>query len=387
MKAWILRRALELGFDACRIGPAVAPQHADPFRQWLAEGCHGAMGYLERNSAKRLDPNLVLAGSKSLIVLAASYDSGSGIGADREEGRARGVVARYARHRDYHEILAEPLRTLTEELVAAGGAGTQALWYADTGPVLERDHAMRAGLGFIGKHTNLIGRNLGNWFFIGEILTNLVLPADEPERNRCGSCTRCLAACPTQAITAPFRLDARRCISYLTIEWKGSIPLELRKAMGARIFGCDDCLEACPWNRFARIGRLMAPHRREDLASPELVAWLDLDEAGFRRMFQGTPMWRTKRRGLLRNVCVALGNIGGVDALPALERAARDAESLVAEHALWAIEEIGRRHGLSSCPASPEVAKLGASGNAESHDGDVPVPEGRGAAGGGADRL
>jgi epoxyqueuosine reductase len=208
---------------------------------------------------------------------------------------------------------------------------------------LERDLAQRAGLGFIGKHTNVINRQLGNWIFLSEIITTLELEPDEPEKNRCGSCTRCIGACPTGAIRAPFQLDARRCISYLTIELKGPIPLELRPAIGNRIYGCDDCLAVCPWNRFAREGQMMQAHTRPDLAAPDLLELLALDDAGFKRRFAGTPMFRTKRRGLLRNVCVALGNTGDETALPALHEAAGDLEPLIAEHAQWAIRQIGER--------------------------------------------
>jgi epoxyqueuosine reductase len=254
-----------------------------------------------------------------------------------------GLIARYARFTDYHDVLGARLKQLAACVDELGGPGTRSLWYVDTGPVLERDLAQRAGLGFIGKHTNLIGRRLGNWFLLSEILTTLELEPDSPERNRCGSCTRCLAACPTQAITAPFQLDARRCLSYLTIELKGSIPVELRPALGRRIFGCDDCLAVCPWNKFARDGRLMREHARADLTTPELTELLSLDDAGFRRRFDGTPMLRAKRRGLLRNVGVALGNVGDASALPALARAATDAEPLIVEHARWAMEQIEAR--------------------------------------------
>lgn len=196
----------------------------------------------------------------------------------------------------------------------------------------------------MGKHTNIISRHLGNWIFLAEIITTLELEPDPPEKNRCGSCTRCLAACPTSAITAPFQLDARRCISYLTIELKGPIPVEFRRAIGDRIYGCDDCLAVCPWNRFALEGRLMKSHARKDLTAPELVGLLSLDETQFKMRFAGTPILRTKRRGFLRNVCVALGNVGDSCVLPALNRAAHDSEPLVAEHARWAIEEIAARN-------------------------------------------
>ena len=209
--------------------------------------------------------------------------------------------------------------------------------------MLERDFAQRAGAGFVGKHTNLISRRLGNWIFLAEILTTLELEPDAPEKNHCGKCSRCITACPTNAITAPFQLDARKCISYLTIELKGSIPIEFRKAVGNRIYGCDDCLAVCPWNRFAREGSLMKPHVREDLHQPDLIELLSLDATEFKSRFAGTPVLRTKRRGFLRNVCVALGNTGDESALPALENSSRDSEPLIAEHARWAISEIESR--------------------------------------------
>jgi epoxyqueuosine reductase len=348
MKAAVLQRARELGFDACRVTTANPPDNASRFRAWLAAGRHGEMAYLARNADKRADPQRVLPGARSLITLAVSYAAAAPRQAvedqvGRSPSQASGVVARYARFADYHNVLAGPLATLTGFVNQLGGAGTRSLWYADTGPVLERDLAQRAGLGFIGKHTNLIHRQLGNWFFLGEILTTLELAPDTPERHRCGTCLRCLAACPTRAITAPFQLDARRCLSYLTIELKGSIPLEFRRAVGHRIFGCDDCLAVCPWNRFAQEGRMMRSHARRDLTQPDLLELLALDDAGFKARFADTPLLRAQRRGLLRNVCVALGNVGHAPALPALERAARDPEPLIAEHAEWAIGEIETR--------------------------------------------
>ena len=334
MKEVLRQQACELGFDDCRVTTADAPAFAARFTQWLAEGRHGEMAYLERNAPKRVDPLQVLAGARSIITLAASY---------HDPSARSGLIARYARYRDYHDVLSERLKQLTEFVNKLGGEGARSLWYVDTGPLLERELAQRAGLGFIGKHTNLISRQLGNWIFLSEIITTLAIEPDAPEKNHCGSCTRCITACPTAAITAPFQLDARRCISYLTIELKGAIPLELRPAIGDRIFGCDDCLQACPWNRFAREGQMMKAHARPDLAQPDLLELLSLDEAGFKRWFAGTPMLRAKRRGLLHNVCVALGNIGDEKALPALRKAATDPEPLIAEHAVWAIERIQTR--------------------------------------------
>jgi len=336
-KDLIKAQARTLGFDDCRVTSAEPPLYVKEFRDWLEQGNHGEMSYLERNAEKRTDPQRVLPGARSIILLAASYARNESSPGDA----AVGVVARYARSADYHDTLAGPLKELSAFVNSLGDPGTRSLWYVDTGPLLERDLGQRAGLGFAGKHTNLINRKLGNWFFISEIVTTLPLVPDSPEKNRCGTCTRCISACPTGAITGPFQLDARRCISYLTIELKGSIPVELRPALGNRIYGCDDCLEACPWNRFAQASSLLAA--RKDLQAPDLVELLQLDDLGFKRRFAGTPILRTKRRGLLRNVCVALGNVAGAEALPALERAAGDAEPLIAEHARWAIEKIEQR--------------------------------------------
>jgi epoxyqueuosine reductase len=353
MKEAIRQRAVELGFDDCRFTTADAPESAGQFQQWISKKQSGEMAWLERGAPKRVDPQKVLAGAKSVICLAASYaaersaggpPASSGIQSTQaSRPRFSGLVARYARFNDYHDVLGERLKQLTTFVNQLGDGGTRSLWYVDTGPVLERGFAQRAGIGFIGKHTNVISRTFGNWIFLAEILTTLELEPDAPEKNHCGKCARCIAVCPTNAITAPFQLDARRCISYLTIELKGAIPVGLRKAIGSRIFGCDDCLGVCPWNKFAREGNLMKPHARRDLEQPDLIELLQLDEAGFKLRFAGTPVLRTKRRGLLRNVCVALGNTGDKSALPHLQRAAGDYEPLIAEHARWAIDEIQGR--------------------------------------------
>lgn len=359
MKEAIRQRARELGFDDCRFTTAAPPESAPHFQRWLEAGRHGEMSYLARGARKRADPQLVFSGAKTVICLATSYGiancqtpiancaraaSEAVPNRQLEIGNWKsGIIARYARFGDYHEVLGERLKKLTELVNQLGGSGTRSLCYVDTGPILERDLAQRAGLGFIGKHTNLISRQLGNWLFLAEIFTTLELEPDAPEKNRCGTCARCIAACPTGAITAPLQLDARLCISYLTIELKGAIPVELRRAVGNRIFGCDDCLAVCPWNRFAREGKIMKEHLRAELATLDLVELLSLDEAGFKKRFAGTPALRAKRRGLLRNVCVALGNVGSESALPALERATHDPGPLIAEHARWAIKQIQER--------------------------------------------
>ncbi len=332
----IVRRAHDLGFDDCRITTAEPPRSGVHYQRWIDSGLHGEMGWMARNREKRLDPARILPGLRSIVVLATSYHRGG-----EEDGTGAATVARYARYDDYHQVLGERLGELARQI--AGGGAERALWYVDTGPILERDLAQRAGLGFVGKHTNLVSRSLGNWIFLSEILTTRSLDPDPPEPNRCGRCTRCLDACPTGALPEPFRLDARLCISYLTIELKGPIPEELRPMVGQRIFGCDACLEACPWNRFAREGRTMRSRFRRELAETSLARWAEVGPEEFRVRFRRTPLYRTKWRGLMRNVCVAMGNSGDPGHLPRLRRLARSGEPLVEEHARWAIGRIGER--------------------------------------------
>ena len=336
LKADLIRRARDIGFDDCRIAIASPPRHSAEFRAWLKAGSAGEMSWIERGAEKRTDPQQVLPGARSVVVLAMSYWQGEAPAPNEYKTR----IARYAWGEDYHGVIETKLRQLDNFLTAAGG---RQKCYVDTGPVLERDFAAEAGVGWHGKSTMLLNRELGTWFFLAEIFSTLELPPDPPQVARCGTCTRCIDACPTGAITAPHQLDARRCISYLTIELKGSIPLELRPLIGDRIYGCDDCLEACPWNRFARISRESAFAMRPVVAEMQLRDFLALDDKQFREMFRGSPIKRIKRRGFLRNVCVALGNVGTELDLPALEAAARDADPLIDEHATWAIERIQTR--------------------------------------------
>ncbi len=335
MKEELAELATALGFDLCRVAQAQPPPHAAEFRAWLADGQAGDMAWLERNADRRTDPEAVLPGVRSVVVLGMNYFQGAG-----DRGQESGRIARYAWGDDYHELIEKKLRTLDEWLAARGG---RQRCYVDTGPVLERDFAALAGVGWHGKSTMLIHPQLGTWFFLADIFTTLELEPDAPLPDRCGRCTRCIDACPTAAITAPHRLDARRCISYLTIELKGAIPEELRPLMGDRIYGCDDCLAACPWNRFAQTGREAAFAARDFVHRWTLREFLALDEEGFRALFRKSPVKRIKRRGFLRNVCVALGNVGTADDLPALRQAALDVEPLIAEHAAWAVAQIQRR--------------------------------------------
>lgn len=352
LKSSLVAQAERLGFDSCRIAKCDAPPHAREFGEWLRDGAAGEMEWLPRSETKRVDPQQVLTGARSVIVLALNYWREKPIEPARPRAganqiqpapKARGRIARYALGGDYHDVIAPKLREL--DLFLQKHGGTQKC-YVDTGPILERDFAAAAGIGWHGKSTMLIDQKLGTWFFLAEILTTLELPVDNPQTPRCGTCTRCIDVCPTRAIT-PHRLDARRCISYLTIELKGAIPLELRPLIGDRIYGCDDCLEACPWNRFAVASRESA-FAVSDAVERPLRDYLALDDQQFRALFRGSPIKRIKRRGFLRNVCVALGNVGDEYDLPALERAAADPESLVAEHARWAIDRIKSRIQVGS---------------------------------------
>jgi epoxyqueuosine reductase len=332
--AAIKGRALALGFDVCGITGADPVRHAAYYREWSAAGKAGEMAWLARDPDRRSDPRVVLPGARSLIVTGMNYW--------QPQAAGRGRIARYALGEDYHHVLLEKLESLAAE-IRDEGAGARV--YVDTGPVLEKPLAERAGLGWQGKSTMLIHPRLGPWLLLGEIITTLELEPDAPERDHCGTCDRCIGACPTGAITAPYQLDARRCIAYLTIELKGSIPEELRPLIGDRIYGCDECLDVCPWNRFAqttREGRFAAPETDSD-GTDSLHALLEITPAEFKRRFARSPILRVKRRGLLRNVCVVLGNIGTAADLPALRRAEQHEEPLVREHAAWAVRQIESR--------------------------------------------
>lgn len=348
LKEELVRRAKEIGFDSCRIAEVAPPRHGTEFRRWLSEGAAGEMDWIQRGEAKRMNPQLVLHDARSVVVVAMNYWQGDA------PTPSAGRIARYAWGDDYHDVMLRKLRELETFLRDNGGEQKS---YVDTGPILERDHAAEAGLGWHGKSTMLIDRALGTWFFLGEILTTLDLPPDAPQTARCGSCTRCIAACPTGAITEAHRLDARRCISYLTIELKGSIPLEFRPLIGDRIYGCDTCLEVCPWNRFAAAARETAFAVRPATKALQLRDYLALDDGQFRSLFRGSPIKRIKRCGLLRNVCVALGNVGTADDLPALHRALSDSEPLIREHAAWAIKQIAAR--TDQARTNPELALSG----------------------------
>jgi epoxyqueuosine reductase len=336
-KAAIQKAARELGFSDCRIAECSPAEHRDAFRRWLDDDCHGEMEWMARTPERREDPSLLLDNARSVIVVALSYWQGEAAETSTDQHGATGTIARYARGDDYHLIIEDRLADLCCVLEDLGGVQKS---YVDYGPVLERDFATTSGIGWNGKSTVQIHRSLGTWFFLAEIITTLELTPDTAAQAHCGKCTRCIDACPTDAITQPHRVDARRCISYLTIENPGPIPIEFRKALGSRIFGCDDCLDACPWNRFAQVARDANRFSRPHLERMALRDFLALTDAEFRELFRQSPIKRIKRPRFLRNVCVALGNVGDESDLPALERSAQDPNPLISEHAAWAIRQI-----------------------------------------------
>lgn len=336
-------RLAALGFDDVRVA-RVEPVPGGPLRDWLAAGRHADMAWMERTADKRLDPGLVLPGARSVIMLGVNYWPG----ALRQDGP---VWARYAVHDDYHDTIKPALAEAGRAIEEIYGVGPDAhRWYVDTGPVLERGWAAKSGLGFAGKNAMLISPRYGNWLFLAAILTQVELAPDAPLRAQrsdfadtgllCGKCTRCLEACPTQAFTAPGVVDARRCISYLTIEHKGIIPRSLRAGIGAHIYGCDVCLEVCPWNRFAQEGRRLLLSARFDLPQLTLPDLLALTPESFAQVFRKTAIKRLKLAGLLRNACIVAGNSGDATLLPTLTGLARHALPLVRAHAVWAVRRL-----------------------------------------------
>jgi epoxyqueuosine reductase len=354
----IRARAVELGFDRVGFTSAEPLAGRDFLARWLELGYAGGMEYLERHLDRRGDPALQVPGARTVICLAKGYRPATPPADDPSRGR----VSAYALGPDYHLWLEERLRLLWGFIAAEVGRPVRGRWYVDTGPVLERELAVRAGLGWRGRNTCLIDQRQGSYAFLAEILTDLELDPDTPGIDRCGTCTRCLETCPTQALVAPYLLDARRCIAYLTVELKGAIPRDLRPAMGAWIFGCDLCQEVCPWNR-RPASRDPGATVEPETAQPALIELLELDQKGFKARFGQTPMERARRRGLRRNVAVALGNAGDRGAVPALARALHDEEPLVRGHAAWALGRLGgplARQALEQARANeayPSVAE------------------------------
>ena len=330
----IRAKALALGFDAVGFAPAsLGPEARARLGAFIAAGQHGDMGWLAERTDERSQPRALWAEARSVVALGLSYaPAGDPMATTRLPGR--GNISVYARHRDYHDVVKGMLKHLAQFI--AGRFGPEVKVFVDTAPVMEKPLAAAAGLGWQGKHTNLVSRADGSWLFLGEIYTSLELPADAPHADRCGTCTRCQAACPTDAFPAPYRLDATRCISYLTIEHRGSIPVALRPLMGNRIYGCDDCLAACPWNRFARASRHAKLQPRSDLMAPALDHLASLDDAAFRTLFSGSPIKRIGRDRFVRNVAIAIGNSADPALRPAAATLAADADPVVAESGAWA---------------------------------------------------
>ncbi|MGE4253501.1 MAG: tRNA epoxyqueuosine(34) reductase QueG, partial [Parvibaculaceae bacterium] len=302
------RKALEEGFAALRVADAAAlPEWGRHLSEFLAEGRHGDMGWLEAKAERRADPRVLWPEARSAVMLAMSYAPESDP-LKRLDERGTGVISVYALGRDYHDVVKGKLKAIAQWFARETGSAVKV--FVDTAPVMEKPLAQKAGLGWQGKHTNLVARDLGSWFFLAALLTDAKLVSDAPESNHCGSCRACLDICPTRAFPAPYQLDARRCISYLTIEHKGVIAREFRAAMGNRIYGCDDCLAVCPWNKFAAAAREMKLAARDDLMAPRLGDLARLDDAAFRKLFSGSPVKRTGRDRFIRNVLIAIGNSG-----------------------------------------------------------------------------
>ena len=312
---------------------ALGPEARDRLREFLASGQHGEMGWLAERADQRSHPRSLWPEARSVIALGLSYAPETDPLATLGQPVC-GNISVYARNRDYHDVAKGLLKHLAQFIASRFQAGVKV--FVDTAPVMEKPLAQQAGLGWQGKHTNLVSRAHGSWLFLGEVYTTLALPPDPPHADRCGSCTRCLAACPTDAFPAPYRLDATRCISYLTIEHAGPIPHAFRAAMGNRIYGCDDCLAVCPWNRFAHAAHEKLRARPDNIA-PELAELALLDDAGFRARFAGSPIKRIGRDRFARNVAIAIGNSGRHSLLPAARHLAADPNPVVAEAAAWAL--------------------------------------------------
>ena len=338
LKSRLVAKALEEGFSKARVTtPDAIPQVAARLEAFVGAGMHGQMRWMEERRAWRGDPSALWPQARSVLMLAESY-SPDYDPLELLEQRGHGVISAYAQGRDYHDLVKKRLKRVGRWLLEQVPEGEIKV-FVDTAPVMEKPLAQAAGLGWQGKHTNLLARDLGNWFFLGAIFTTLELAPDSPETEHCGNCTACLDICPTQAFPAPFQLDARRCISYLTIEHSGPVDLELRAKMGNRIYGCDDCLAACPWNKFAATAREARYHG--GVGAPPLAELAALDDADFRARFSGSPIKRIGRNRFLRNVLYAIGNSGDVTLAQAARAHVADPDPVVAEAASWALSQLG----------------------------------------------
>jgi epoxyqueuosine reductase len=344
-------RAAALGFDLCRIvRPDAAPHAAQGLDEWLAYGSAGTMDWMQETADRRRSPRALWPDVRSIVMLGLNYGPDSDPLASLSQ-RECGTISIYARHRDYHDVIKGRLKMLAQWMVSASSADEarpEVKVFVDTAPVMEKPLAAAAGIGWQGKHTNVVSREFGSWLFLGSIFTTLELQPDQPATDACGSCHACLDICPTAAFPAPYRLDARRCISYLTIEHKGHIAGEFRKSMGNRIYGCDDCLAVCPWNKFAQAAREAKLQARDDLRAPGLATLLRLDDAGFRSLFSGSPVKRIGHERFLRNVLIAAGNSGAAALLPLIAEKLHHSSPVVRAMAVWAASRLADRNAFRS---------------------------------------
>ena len=345
LKSKLIAAALELGFDAVRVTtPDAIEPAAMHLANFLRDGRHGDMAWMATHEARRADPRALWEPVASIVMLGLSYAPGTDPMLALED-KSRGAISVYAQRRDYHDILKSKLKQLARVLT---GDGAEARVFVDTAPLMEKPLAAAAGIGWQGRHTNLVSREHGSWLFLGAILTTAELAPDTPEPDHCGSCRRCLDICPTSAFPAPYQLDARRCIAYLTIEHKGHIAPEFRAAIGNRVFGCDDCLAVCPWNKFAEVAHEARLGLREEAANPPLAELLALDDREFRLRFAGSPIKRTGRDRFVRNCLIAAGNSGDAGLLPAIEQLVSDASPLVRAMAVWALQRLAEADGFAA---------------------------------------
>ena len=356
LKRLVTERAAALGFDVVRVAPAaLAPEISAGLDAYLAAGHHGDMAWLAREPERRRDPQTLWPEARSVIVLGTNYAPAENPLAALER-KGEGAVSVYARGADYHDLVKKRLRLLARYLAETSRQAVKL--FVDTAPVMEKPLGQQAGLGWQGKHTNLVSRRFGSWLFLGEIFTAAELPPDPPEHDHCGSCRNCLDACPTDAFPAPYRLDARRCISYLTIEHKGPIPAEFRGPIGNRIYGCDDCLAVCPWNKFARASAEAAFAPRESLRGTMLADLAKLDDAAFRQRFAGSPIKRIGRDRFIRNVLIAIGNSGDPALAAEAEALLGDPAALVRGMAIWALSRLAPERlppGKAETEPAPDV--------------------------------
>ena len=338
LKRFLIEEAKAVGFDAVAFtGPDSIPQAPQRLRQYIVDGHHADMLWMEETEERRANPSVLWPEVRSIMVLAMNYGPDSNPLSILEH-KDRAAISVYAQNRDYHDIIKGKLKHIASRFAARAGQDVKV--FVDTAPVMEKPLAQAAGLGWQGKHTNLVSRGLGSWLFLGSIFTTAEIPPDEPDRDHCGSCRACLDACPTKAFPSPYRIDAGRCISYLTIENKGPIPHEFRKAMGNRIYGCDDCLSVCPWNKFAQATSEMKLKARDDLKAPKLADFLALDDPAFRTLFSGSPVKRIGRDRFLRNVLIATGNSEDQTLVPQVESLLEDPAPVVRGAAVWALKQL-----------------------------------------------